>query len=267
MTVTLHDSKRERIDEITWEEKTQVPRNYLETTSETQISTSSHSRVTTTEMTSTLSCSTICQTQNFSSDSIQIQEVYEEPSTDFAQWQTNASEEENGNSEEPQNQSQTLEEEPQSQSNSKVSNYTYGSWDEYYNGLYNCDTSVHEDQLHGLTEWDIILLRRIVSSEYGGAFVSVYDKACVVASTVNQLRSGKYGSTILECLNISCTPWGFNPYYEYTIDQSIVDAVDYYFENRDTVFSDWPYCGWSGWGYLTFEWPNYDGWPNDYMFD
>lgn len=153
-----------------------------------------------------------------------------------------------------------------SSSDRRVDNYTYESWDAYYEGLYNCDGySVSEENLHGFSEFDILLLRKIVSSEYGGAFVSVRDKAMVVCGVINQLRSGQHGNTILACLEDTCEPWGFNPWGNYTIDQSIVDAVEYCFQER--MWETYNHCGWSGWGTLGWDWPWYGPWPNDYMLE
>lgn len=152
------------------------------------------------------------------------------------------------------------------QTSTDITNYTYSNWSEYYDGLYNCNGySVSEENLHGFSEFDILLLRKIVSSEYGGAFVSVRDKAMVVCGVINQLRSGQYGNSILECLNATCTPWGFNPWGNYSIDQSIVDAVEYCFQER--MWETYNHCGWSGWGTLGWDWPWYGPWPNDYLLE
>lgn len=91
---------------------------------------------------------------------------------------------------------------------------------------------------YNLSNSDINLLRKIVSSEYGSDWVSIEEKAKIVASVMNQVNDSRYPDTILDCLNQSCTPWGFNPYGDYYISDSIIEAVDYYFQNKDTVFAD-----------------------------
>lgn len=99
-----------------------------------------------------------------------------------------------------------------------------------------------------LTEWDITLLRRIVSSEYGADWTPVEEKAKIVASVMNMVESDDpyYPDDILGVLNKTCTPWGFYPYKDYYMSDSIIAAVDYYFANKDTVFANW-YCT-SWWG-------------------
>lgn len=99
-----------------------------------------------------------------------------------------------------------------------------------------------------LTDWDITLLRRIVSSEYGSDWVSTEEKAKIVASVMNMVESDDsyYPDDILGVLNKTCTPWGFNPYKNYYMSDSIIAAVDYYFANKDTVFANWRCTSWWG---------------------
>ncbi len=95
------------------------------------------------------------------------------------------------------------------------------------------------------SDWDITLLRRIVSSEYGADWVSVEEKAKIVASVIAQKRHG-LANTIEGCLDRSCVPWGFSKYYEYYMSDSIIAAVDYYFEHENDVFAGWEYDSWFG---------------------
>jgi len=102
------------------------------------------------------------------------------------------------------------------------------------------------------SEWDITLLRKIVSSEYGADWVSVEEKAKIVASVMAQKRHG-LASTIEGCLDRSCKPWGFDKYYDYYMSDSIIAAVDYYFEHENDVFAGWEYDSWNG-----------NGWTNSF---
>ena len=119
----------------------------------------------------------------------------------------------------------------------------------------NLDLSIHDipydlnDTPYNL---GITLLRRIVSSEYGADWVSVEEKAKIGASVIAQKRHG-LANTIEGCLDRSCVPWGFSKYYEYYMSDSIIAAVDYYFEHENDVFAGWEYDSWSG-----------NGWTNSF---
>lgn len=100
---------------------------------------------------------------------------------------------------------------------------------------------------YGYSEYDILLLRRIVCSEYGAYWIPVSEKAKIVASVIDMTKCKDMPSDILGCLKLSCEPYGFNPYSEdYLIDQSVCDAVDYYFQNKDTIFANWTCDSWGG---------------------
>lgn len=118
------------------------------------------------------------------------------------------------------------------------------------------DNSTPSSGYGDLTDWDIILLRRIVSSEYGADWVPVEEKAKIVASVMCQVNDPRYPDTILDCLNATCTPWGFDPYKDYYMSDSIIAAVDYYFANKDTVFASWTANSWSGdgtWNHFYYQ--------------
>lgn len=97
-----------------------------------------------------------------------------------------------------------------------------------------------------LSEWDITLLRKIVSNEWGSDWVSVEDKAKIVASVMNMVKDPRWGNTIESVLDVSCAPWGFNKYANHYMSDSIIAAVDYYFANKDTVFANWTCNSWYG---------------------
>jgi hypothetical protein len=104
---------------------------------------------------------------------------------------------------------------------------------------------------YGLSDYEILLLRKIVSSEYGSDWVPVEEKAKVVASVMNQVWDPRYPDTIEGALYQSCVPFGFYITQDYYMSDSIYAAVEYYFENKDTVFADWVNNSW--WGDGTYN--------------
>lgn len=89
-----------------------------------------------------------------------------------------------------------------------------------------------------ITETEYIYLCNTVAREYGSDWVSIYDKACVVAVVMNRVRDGGWSngnpSTIY---NVITAPCQFNPsyctdYYQSCVTQSCKDAVDYYFAHQ-----------------------------------
>lgn len=101
------------------------------------------------------------------------------------------------------------------------------------------NTSEHA-ALNYVTEDERVYLCNVVGSEYGSDWVSLYDKACVVATVMNRYYDGGwqgYGraNTIY---NVITAPGQYNPayavnYYRYNVTESCIQAVDYYFENQD----------------------------------
>lgn len=87
----------------------------------------------------------------------------------------------------------------------------------------------------GISDYDILLLRRIVSSEYGSDWVPVEEKAKIVAGVMNMMKSPDswYPDNIEDILAKTCEPWGFNRYKDYYMSDSIIMAVDYYFAHPD----------------------------------
>lgn len=106
----------------------------------------------------------------------------------------------------------------------------------------------------GITDYDILLLRRIVSSEYGSYWVPVEEKAKIVASVMNMMKHPSYPATIEEILAVSCEPWGFDRYNDYYLDDSIIMAVDYYFSHQSEFGTYKSWYGDGTWNYFH----NYD---------
>lgn len=99
-----------------------------------------------------------------------------------------------------------------------------------------------------ISEYERVLLCNVVANEYGSDWVSVYDKACVVATVMNRVADSQFPSTIEGVLT---QPRQFSGYwcsssYFPTVTQSCIDAVNYYFEHS----SEFPY-------YLYFDGGHY----------
>ena len=108
------------------------------------------------------------------------------------------------------------------------------------------DTSTDSDL--PISEYERVLLCNVVANEYGSDWVSVYDKACVVATVMNRVADSQFPSTIEGVLT---QPYQFSGYwcsssYYSTVTQSCIDAVNYYFEHS----SEFPY-------YLYFDGGHY----------
>lgn len=94
---------------------------------------------------------------------------------------------------------------------------TYGSYNDY------------------ITDYEHILLANCVANEYGSDWVSVYDKACVVAVVINRVNSDRWPNTIEGVLTQpdQFTGYWTCGYYWDKTTQSCKDAVDYYFSHQD----------------------------------
>lgn len=93
-----------------------------------------------------------------------------------------------------------------------------------------------------ITEYERVLLCNIVANEAGSDWISIYDKACVVACVMNRLNSPDFPNTIEGVLT---QPYQFSGYYASgsyypTVTDACVEAVDYYFNNPQE-FGSWLY--------------------------
>lgn len=90
-----------------------------------------------------------------------------------------------------------------------------------------------------VTDLEYIYLCNTVAHEYGSDWISLYDKACVVAVVMNRVRDGGWTNGLPSTVyNVITAPYQFNPsyatdYYHSIVTQSCKDAVDYYFANQD----------------------------------
>lgn len=108
--------------------------------------------------------------------------------------------------------------------------------------------------LNFITEDERVYLCNTVGTEYGSDWVSLYDKACVVATIMNRVHDGGWTngnpSTVY---NVLTAPYQYNPnyavpYYRSNVTQSCIDAVEYYFEHQE----DFPHYT-SFWGDGTYN--------------
>lgn len=134
-----------------------------------------------------------------------------------------------------------------------MSNYTWGSYSDYLNNIVD-GNYVEEWQLHGMTEGQIICLRRLVCNEDGSYWVSVERKANIVACVMRGIETT--GWSFDTWIANQCEPWGFSRWWDREMDKTIIDAVDYYFEHKDDIYADWPYNGWHAYNGTTY----YDIW-------
>lgn len=102
-----------------------------------------------------------------------------------------------------------------------------------------------------ITEAERILLCNLVGREYGSDYVSIPEKAKVVAVVMNRVNSSLFPNSICEVLT---QPYQFSGYivsdeYSYQVTDSVIEAIDYYFAHTEE-FGDWLYF--EGNGYLNY---------------
>lgn len=93
-----------------------------------------------------------------------------------------------------------------------------------------------------ITEYERTLLINLVANEAGSDWISIYDKACVVACVMNRINSPDFPNTIEEVLTQPCQFSGYyaSSYYYPTVTDACIQAVDYYF-NNPSEFGSWLY--------------------------
>lgn len=97
-----------------------------------------------------------------------------------------------------------------------------------------------EEQITSIpvSEAERMALVNCVAHEYGSDWVSVYDKACVVATVMNRVYSSQFPDTVLEVLSqpgqfADSESYSYLGMYSYQVTNSCVEAVDYYFSHSD----------------------------------
>lgn len=98
----------------------------------------------------------------------------------------------------------------------------------------------YEEQITSIpvSEAERMALVNCVAHEYGSDWVSVYDKACVVATVMNRVYSSQFPDTVLEVLAqpgqfADSESYAYLGMYSYQVTDSCVEAVDYYFSHSD----------------------------------
>jgi hypothetical protein len=104
------------------------------------------------------------------------------------------------------------------------------------------DSVVEVNSTYPITEYERILLCNIVANESGSDWISIYDKACVVACVMNRIDDSRFPNSIEEVLT---QPYQFSGYYASdcyysTVTDACIQAVDYYFEHSNE-FGDYLY--------------------------
>lgn len=104
------------------------------------------------------------------------------------------------------------------------------------------DSVAEVNSTYPITEYERILLCNIVANESGSDWISIYDKACVVACVINRTNSPDFPNTIEAVLT---QPYQFSGYYASdcyypTVTDACIQAVDYYFEHSNE-FGDYLY--------------------------
>lgn len=94
--------------------------------------------------------------------------------------------------------------------------------------------------LNFISDTDRIMLCNVVAGEYGADWISIYDKACVVACVMNRYYDGGWQGNDREnsIENILTAPYQFdgyyaNPSYNDNVTQGCIDAVEYYFTHQE----------------------------------
>lgn len=108
-------------------------------------------------------------------------------------------------------------------------------------------TIVSEEPVLPITESERIMLCNLVGREYGADWISVYDKACVVAVVMNRVNSPSFPNNIYDVLTQPHQFEGYlpNTYYTSKVTKSCIESVNYYFNHR-SEFGGWLYYSGDG---------------------
>lgn len=112
---------------------------------------------------------------------------------------------------------------------------------------YNCPQSesyvstTESNGYYNLSVFEISILEKLVSCEYGADWVSVEEKSKIVAGVMNRVKDERFPNTIYEVIVQPGQFTGFDPYGEYYMSDSIRESVKYYFEHENEygIFNSW----------------------------
>ena len=109
-----------------------------------------------------------------------------------------------------------------------------------------------EETSYYITETERIMLCNLVGREYGSDYVSVEEKAKVVAVVMNRVNSTEFPDTVYDVLTQPNQFPGYIPSdsYSYQVTDSVIQAVDYYF-NHSSEYGSYLYFEGDGtWNYF-----------------
>lgn len=95
-----------------------------------------------------------------------------------------------------------------------------------------------------ISDYEYNLLINLTSSEYGAEWISTDEKSKIAATVLN-IADTYYNGSISDAIYNSCVPYGFDPNYNYYMDESIYDAVDNVI-NNESEWSNWDATSWVG---------------------
>lgn len=103
-----------------------------------------------------------------------------------------------------------------------------------------------------ISESERVMLCNLVGREYGSDYVSVEEKAKVVAVVMNRVNSSDFPDTVYEVLTQPNQFTGYIPYesYTYQVTDSVIQAVDYYFSHSYEYGSYLYFEGDGTWNYF-----------------
>lgn len=106
---------------------------------------------------------------------------------------------------------------------------------------YDVDSQRYHAALSYVTEEERIWLVNLVASESGSDWISIVEKAKVVAVAYNRLQDGYWGDSYYSVLTWSgqFTGYYLQGYYYRSVTPTCIDAVDYFFSNIDS----WEFSG------------------------
>lgn len=118
--------------------------------------------------------------------------------------------------------------------------------------IYELVSDECEETSYYITDSERIMLCNLVGREYGSDYVSVEEKAKVVAVVMNRVNSAEFPDTVYDVLTQPNQFSGYIPSdsYSYQVTDSVIQAVDYYF-NHSSEYGSYLYFEGDGtWNYF-----------------
>lgn len=126
----------------------------------------------------------------------------------------------------------------------------------YSDVTYTTEVSTYKEttQIYNtITEDERILLCNLVGREYGSDYVPVSEKAKVVATVMNRVKSPDFPDTIYEVVTQKGQFTGYVPHSYYTdkVTESVKESVEYYFSHSDEFGNYLYFYGDGKWNYFS----------------